>query len=55
MMRYLDKVVFKRVSNFKENEDTYGMYDNKSFEGISIFCDEDFEKISISLNLPCKK
>jgi hypothetical protein len=55
MMRYLDKVIFKKMSNFKETEGTYGMYYNKSFEGISIFCDEDFERISISLKLPYKK
>lgn len=55
MMRYLDKVVFKKLANFKETEGSYGMYYNKSFEGISIFCDEDFERISISLKLPCKK
>lgn len=55
MMSYLDKVVFKKMSNFKETEGTYGMYYNKSFEGISVFCDEDFERISISLKLPYKK
>jgi hypothetical protein len=55
MMKFLDKVVFKKLPNFKETEGTYGMYYHKSFEGISIFCDEDFERISISLKLPCKK
>ena len=55
MMRFLDKAIFKKLPSFKESEGTYGMYYHKDFEGLSIFCDEDFERISISLKLPCKK
>ena len=55
MMQFLEKQVFKKLSNFKETEGTYGMYYHKSFEGIAIFCDEDFERISISLKLLYKK
>ena len=55
IMKYLEKNVFKKMTNFKETEGSYGMYYHKSFGGIAIFCDEDFERISISLKLPYKK
>lgn len=55
MMSFLDKVIFKKLPGFKEGEGTYGMYYHKSFDGLCIFCDEDFERISISLKLPYKK
>ena len=55
MLKLLERLVFKKMSSFKEGEGTYGMYYHKDFEGLAIFCDEDFEKISISLKLPCKK
>jgi hypothetical protein len=55
MMGFLDKNVFKKMSGFKETEGSYGMYYHKDFEGLAIFCDEDFERISISLKLPYKK
>ena len=55
MLKLLERLVFKKMSSFKETEGSYGMYYHKDFEGIAIFCDEDFERISISLKLPYKK
>jgi hypothetical protein len=55
MLKLLERHVFKKMSSFKETEGSYGMYYHKDFEGIAIFCDEDFERISISLKLPYKK
>ena len=53
--KFLKEMVFNKLTNFKEADYTYGMFLHKSFEELAIFCDEDFEKISISIKIPIKK
>ena len=55
MYDFLKKYIFNKMSEFKETEGTYGMFYHKTYEELCIFCDEDFERISIDINLPCKK